>query len=62
MLLGALAQAQSDATVRDEDALDVSIDIVRAAAAQLPGEEEDALQKDIIGNVEEETGEMGQDI
>lgn len=34
MLVGALAQAQSDATVRDEDSLDVTIEIVRAAAVQ----------------------------
>ena len=34
MLLGVLAQAQSDSTVRDEDSLDVSIEIVRAATAQ----------------------------
>jgi uncharacterized membrane protein len=33
MLLGALAQAQSDATVRDEDSIEAQIEIVRAAAA-----------------------------
>jgi uncharacterized membrane protein len=34
LLLGALAQSQSDNTVRAEDALDVTIEIVRAAAAR----------------------------
>ena len=34
MLLGALAQSQSDNTVRDEDSIEAQIEIVRAAAAQ----------------------------
>jgi uncharacterized membrane protein len=33
LLLGVLAESQSDNTVRDEDALDVQIEVVRAAAA-----------------------------